>query len=643
VLTAFLLLPRMFRSPLAAFFALALHALAANVAWAQAQASASDATWLKLLHFEADSSSPSGWRSAVLSPEFFIDPQGAVSPERELVATLEGMQTPQAADADDAALNAHAQCRFPARLAWLKTRLPQVQSWPQARCPRWEAWRSKRPIESVSIVLATGYLGNPASYYGHALLKFNAAPQAGMSDLQQLSINYGALLTDHDDPLTYMAKGVFGGYEGGFSEIDYYHHRQQYGEVELRDLWEYQLNLSPDEAALVAAHAWEVLGRKYQYYFFKRNCAFRMAEIVQVIDGVDILPQNRPWTIPQSVLRRAASELRSDGRPLVKAVSYQPSRQSRYYARHQALDGQEAAVFKQLALNEITLADPAFANLPGDGRQAVLDTVIDYQQFVADPKARSTGELGPLYQQALAERYRLPPGQRAGSAPTPPPPHEGRAPGWWQVGAWQSQGTASMPGAFLRVRAAYYDPLDSDQGHIPNATLTMGDAQVHVSRQGLRVDHADLMAVESVNPGLTGLPGDRGEAWKLRLGWEAMKPGCQDCLTLRGQGDVGVGRQLSRHWFMGLYVGAALQDARLDFGHAFYRASSTVQWRSKALGLRAQAEQRWPVESVRRPYSVLRIEGRVALDRNLDLRLLQERSSGAMGGRVTTLGLGKYW
>jgi hypothetical protein len=90
-------------------------------------------------------------------------------------------------------------------------------------------------------------------------------------------------------------------------------------------------------------------------------------------------------------------------------------------------------------------------------------------------------------------------------------------------------------------------------------------------------------------------------------------------------------------------VGGALQDARLGFGHAFYRASGTVQWRANALGLRAQAEQRWPVESVRRPYSVVRVEGRIELARDLDLRLLQERSSGAMGGSVTTLGLGHYW
>ncbi len=637
-------------TPLAVFLVLVLNALSVGLAFAQAPANprapavqATEGTWLKLLHYEPDIGSPTGLRSAVRSPEFFMHPQGAVEPEQELQATVQGMQAPQAPDADEAALNAHAQCRFPARLAWLQTRLPEAQAWPATRCPRWEAWRSKRPIDSVSIVLATGYLGNPASYYGHALLKFNAAPQTGMSELQQLSINYGALLTDGDDPLTYMAKGVSGGYEGGFSEIDYYHHRQQYGEVELRDLWEYQLDLSPREAALVAAHAWEVLGRKYQYFFFKRNCAFRMAEIVQVIDGIDILPRNRPWTIPQSVLRRAAGELRGDGRPLVKSVSYQPSRQSRYYASHLALDGREAEVFRQLALGTTRLVDPAFATLPIDGQQAVLDTVIDYQQFMADAKARSTGELGPLYQQALAERYRLPPGRRAGSVPTPRPPHEGRSPGWWQMGAWQSHGMVDMPGVFVRVRAAYYDPLDSDQGHIPNATLSMGDAQVHVSRQGLRVDHADLMAVESVNPGLTGLPGDRGEAWKLRLGWEPMKPGCHDCLTLRGQGDVGVGRQVSRTWFMGVHMGAALQDARLDFGHGFYRASATVQWRLNTMGLRAQAEQRWPVESVRKPYAVIRLEGRISLARDLDLRLLQQRSSGALGGSITTVGLGSYW
>jgi hypothetical protein len=157
-------------------------------------------------------------------------------------------------------------------------------------CPRFDGFIRNSEVESVSIIFATGFLGNPASYYGHALLKFNYTGTDSRSPLLDVSVNYGAILTGTDDPLTYMLKGVFGGYDGGFSHVHYYFHNHNYGENELRDLWEYRLDLPPEAVRLIVAHAWEVLGQRYTYYFFRRNCAFRMAEIVQVVDGVDITP-----------------------------------------------------------------------------------------------------------------------------------------------------------------------------------------------------------------------------------------------------------------------------------------------------------------------------------------------------------------
>lgn len=43
-------------------------------------------------------------------------------------------------------------------------------------------------------------------------------------------------MPDDENPVFYVFKGVFGGYEGGFSNTEYYHHNHNYGETELRDL-----------------------------------------------------------------------------------------------------------------------------------------------------------------------------------------------------------------------------------------------------------------------------------------------------------------------------------------------------------------------------------------------------------------------
>lgn len=298
-------------------------------------------------------------------------------PRAELAATLVALAQPGDGDPDS-----HAQCRFPARRRWLAERLGPALALPARDCPKFEQWTRGSTVGSVSIVFATGYLGNPASYYGHALLKLNYASDPGRTRLQDASVNFGAILTGNDDPVSYMLKGVFGGYDGGFSDVQYHFHEHNYGENELRDLWEYRLDLPADAVTLIVGHAWEVLGQRYGYYFFRQNCAFRMAEIVQVAEGIEFIPPGLPWTIPQAMLQDLASS-RLAGRPLVVDVTRHPSRQTRFYERHGSLDGHEARVMSAVVNGEEAVNEPAFRALTTDAQRAVLDTLIDYYQFVA--------------------------------------------------------------------------------------------------------------------------------------------------------------------------------------------------------------------------------------------------------------------
>lgn len=624
-------------------WALASHAAAAPPAQVdepRLTALAADTGWIKLLHYEDDTRSRTGWRSAVHSTSFFLDPtHGPTDPLAELRATLQAIQAPSSTTPEDQ----HAQCVFPARTMWLRRQLGDTLSLPQAACPRWLAWAGQQQIESVSLVLASGFLGNPASYYGHTLLKFNTATSRRQTALQDPSVSYGVIENGTDDPLTYIVKGIFGGYDGGFSDIAYYFHRNQYGEIELRDLWEYELDLSPDEVHFVAAHAWEVLDRRYQYFFFRRNCAYRMAEIVQIVDGVNITPESRPWTIPQATLQTAATQTRANGRPLLKAVRYAPSRQSSFFASYKALNAREADVFFELVDSAPAFRASPYLSLPVASQRAVVDAAIDYHQFIADTGQRAAGKLHPVYATALAERYRLPPAPKTATPIAPEPPHVGRQPGWLQVGWLDS--TRQGQSAFLRVRAAYYDPLDSDQGHIPFSGLTMGDLRLRTKGQGLQVDQLDLIIINSANPGVTGLMGDRGQVWQLKAGAEPVKPGCEDCLAARVQGDLGMGRRMGRGLFASVRAGGALQGERMAQGIGFAKAGAGLIWRPHGdWGVRVDVESRWPLGGTQAArYTVTKAEWRHALDKSLDLRVRHESSTGAGGGARTLIGVGAYW
>ena len=65
--------------------------------------------WQKLLHFYHPGESIGQWstRSDVISPSFFLHPQGNTDPELELQATLEAILVPVGEDPDQ-----HVRCRF---------------------------------------------------------------------------------------------------------------------------------------------------------------------------------------------------------------------------------------------------------------------------------------------------------------------------------------------------------------------------------------------------------------------------------------------------------------------------------------------------------------------------------------------------
>lgn len=592
-----------------------------------------DPAWLKLVHYEADRSSATGWRSAIHSEAFFLaHREGMTDPRAELAATITAMGEPAGTNLDE-----HAQCRFPARRSWLATRQGESASFRPQPCPKFDGWTRAETVESISIVFATGYLGNPASYYGHTLLKFNFARDGGKTRLQDSSINYGAIQTENDDPATYIVKGVFGGYEGAFSDIQYYYHNHNYGENELRDLWEYRLELPREAVSLIVAHAWEVLGQRYDYFFFRKNCAFRMAEIVQVVEGLDVVPQGLPWTIPQALLQRLAV-ISHNGRPLVAEIIRHPSRQARFYEDYLNLSPDETKVLQNVVTGNEDLDGQRFEDLSLSSKYSVLDGLIDYYQFVADPKERATGKVDPLYAKALATRYRLPPGARKIHTEDPASPDGGRPPSWFQVG-WL-HGSDFGNAMSLRVRPAYYDALDTGAGHVASSSLAMGDLQLRLDRDRLRVQRLDMVAIESVNPAISGLPGDRGNAWKLRFGAEPLRAGCNDCLVARVQGDMGIGRRVSDGVFAAVYGGGAIQESRGSQGPGFIRASADAILRpDPGISLRLGYEHRVPVLAQHSPYGQGHAEIRFSLGARNDLRI--EHKWG--GAAQTAIGVGVYW
>lgn len=600
--------------------------------------SASDPGWLRLVHYQPDGAVASGWRSAIHSDDFFLHPRGRTSPGEELQATVEAMALPTGPDPDQ-----HARCRFPARWAWLRSQLGDaVTASPDPfDCPGFRRWTRDHSVDSVSVVFATGFLANPASFYGHTLLKFNFRGARPSSRLMDVSVNYGAIVEKNDGIATYLVRSLLGGYDGGFSHIQFYFHNHNYGDIELRDLWEYELALPRDAVNLIVAHAWEVLGKRYTYHFFRENCAYRMAEVLEVVDGLKVIPTVSPWVIPQQVVQTLAAA-RFRGASLLKDVIYHPSRQSRFYASHARLDAHEAQALEAFADGSPQDREGVLAPLPIPAQQRVLEAALDYYQFVGAPIESAPPASRQAYAQALALRYALPPAAPGDAAPPrapmPASPHQARPLGWVQLSAVDRGRQGAAVG--LRVRAAYYDPLDADAGQVPNSLLTMGDLSLELRSGRAALRRLELLGIESANAGRTSLRGDGGAAYRLHVGFEPSRLDCGHCTVFRLQGDYGRGAMLTPRLFAVAYVGGALQAGRSNEGGGFARVAAEMILRPTAdTGLRLAYERRKPFDAVVAPYGAARAEARWRLDTEFDLRATIETDR----GRRASVGLGRYW
>ena len=283
-------------------------------------------TWLKLLHFDQNAK-----KSEIISNDFFLSQQGQHDPKSELISTIEAYFEPRITSG-----NSHARCKFPARYFWLSTQisLPEY-SLRYSQCSKFEKWALLDDVKSISLLLVSGYLGNPASIFGHSLLKFNTYTSEEQTDLFDLTINYGALIPENESTWRYIARGILGGYEAGFSDKYFYAQDIVYSRTEFRDIWDYELNLSYSQQTLLVLHIWEIVGKKFNYYFLDKNCAYRLAELLEVVVDDHLLENARIWYAPVETFHEIESlditKKENHQSRLIKSVRFIPSAQRELY------------------------------------------------------------------------------------------------------------------------------------------------------------------------------------------------------------------------------------------------------------------------------------------------------------------------
>src|SRR5690348_7979723 len=157
--------------------------------------------------------------------EFFNSPRGKTDPEAELAATLASFFVPLSEIPEG---KEHPQCNFPARFKWLKQQLDfDLQRLPIQTCDRLDRWMRTLDPVGATLVFASYFMNNPASMFGHTLLRIDSRRTGSGNNLINYGANYAAV-PDTDNAFLYALKGLVGSFQGRFAIFPYYTKVQEY-------------------------------------------------------------------------------------------------------------------------------------------------------------------------------------------------------------------------------------------------------------------------------------------------------------------------------------------------------------------------------------------------------------------------------
>lgn len=487
---------------------------------------AKHATWLKLLHYGESGS------SEIRSSQFFLSPRGATDPLAELQATLDALAQPWAEDP-----NAHPRCRYPARYHWLSRQmtLPDYRD-REPRCQRLEQWARFDDLSSVSLYLVSGYFGNPASTFGHALMKFNAHGDTAGAALMDISINFGAAVPDGESTLRYVIKGVFGGYKAGFSDKFHFTNDTVYGHNEFRDMWDYRLNLPAEQRDFLVKHVAEVAGNQFDYFFLTENCGLRLKQLLEVVLDQPLGGQPFAWYAPVELFHAIEQHRLPSGEPLSAAARFVPSAERVLLQRLAELSEGQRVAARRMVANRYSDLVQDLSRLPMTERLAVLDTLLAYQAY----RITAAGDEVPPEERAhknrlLLARLALPPNReaRAREVPEVLSPALGHAPMLTELGV-----VSAAHGASTKLRwAPYFHELNGFHS-LEDSELAVMDLDVEANGDGLRLTRFDLLRVRKLATRGAGLE-STSWSWQVQAGYRALPTAGQRQRDAFASGGVG--------------------------------------------------------------------------------------------------------
>jgi hypothetical protein len=223
-----------------------------------------DKEWLSLLFYKNN-------ESIIKNKDFFAHKDGNINPKQEMIAIITSFY------------ESDGICRYPARFDFLNKKL-NFNNLPYIECKELNEFINEINPISLTLLFPSGYVNNPASMFGHTLMRINKKnAKENNTNINSYILNYGAETKGEINGLIYAFNGLFGFYEGFYSVMPYYKIINKYSNLENRDIWEYELKYTEEQAIYYTKHIYELLKARIDYYFLKENCSYLILQTLNIL------------------------------------------------------------------------------------------------------------------------------------------------------------------------------------------------------------------------------------------------------------------------------------------------------------------------------------------------------------------------
>lgn len=453
---------------------------------------AHEAGWLSLMHYRRQRNGT--WKSEAISPSFFLDGAGRIAPKAELVASLGAILSGD---------RGGFACRFPARYEWLVKRFQMAGAPDVAKdCPSLASWYSTFSGDRISVSFASSYLESPSSMFGHTFLKISS--RTGGELLSQ-TVNYAAKTDAKVSDIEFVRKGLFGGFPGEADILPFYRRLRTYSEDDGRDIWEYELNLTPSEIRLLLLHVWETKDGTFDYYFIDENCAYQTLALIDVArPDLGLLKEYTGATLPIDTIRT----LKASG--LVTAQQLWPAF-PKLVRNHEQQIGVDDA---QLALRISNGKEPPedFGQFQPARQAAILQLAYEFLSVQISRDKSDRNSRKTVLNSIVKRRFELNATASLTDGAGAIPPENGHETSHISLGRFQGSNGSGYSLAWAGFQHTLTDNL---AGYEPYTEITILNPEVRLyGGQTFQMQRVDWIAVKSMVPRSSLFP---GRSWSVLL------------------------------------------------------------------------------------------------------------------------------